>query len=295
MKPYPQHISKDANRRKHTAKELTTDFGINTYDFTARSQYPMASRFDQPDKKSGDYTWLSPYIFCAADPINFSDPTGMRISDNSRADWDMHKAAIRDRIQSLGTEMDNSVERAKKEGLPQEKQDAEIAMYQLLLSFLGNSLKTMKTLENSEQVYSLKQMTEYGDGLGGVTKNTTTGEVVIKYLTQANFVHEMTHAGQVETGDIAFGDKGLPVFQDLYDEVAAYRHQYAFDPASVSLLPSDIRISSINGITANWVWGIKDYDGNPVYQNKQYKIGKLPINVNSTMSQLLQAYSWLNE
>ena len=66
----------DANRRKHTAKELTTDLGINTYDFTARSQYPMASRFDQPDKKSGDYTWLSPYIFCAADPINFSDPTG---------------------------------------------------------------------------------------------------------------------------------------------------------------------------------------------------------------------------
>ena len=69
----------DANRRKHTAKELTTDFGINTYDFTARSQYPMASRFDQPDKKSGDYKWLSPYIFCAADPINFSDPTGMDI------------------------------------------------------------------------------------------------------------------------------------------------------------------------------------------------------------------------
>ena len=77
MKPHTQHISKDANRRKHTAKELTTDLGINTYDFTARSQYPMASRFDQPDKKSGDYTWLSPYIFCAADPINFSDPTGM--------------------------------------------------------------------------------------------------------------------------------------------------------------------------------------------------------------------------
>ena len=69
----------DANRRKHTAKELTTDLGINTYDFTARSQYPMASRFDQPDKKSGDYTRLSPYIFCAADPINFSDPTGMDI------------------------------------------------------------------------------------------------------------------------------------------------------------------------------------------------------------------------
>ena len=79
MKPHTQHISKDADRRKHTAKELTTDLGINTYDFTARSQYPMASRFDQPDKKSGDYTWLSPYIFCAADPINFSDPTGMRI------------------------------------------------------------------------------------------------------------------------------------------------------------------------------------------------------------------------
>lgn len=31
MKPHTQNISKDAHRRKHTAKEHTTDFGINTY------------------------------------------------------------------------------------------------------------------------------------------------------------------------------------------------------------------------------------------------------------------------
>ncbi|MDE7024264.1 MAG: hypothetical protein K2O88_00075 [Paramuribaculum sp.] len=66
----------DANRRKYTAKELTTDLGLNTYDFSARRQYPAVGRFDSPDSKTHEYRWLSPYAFCAGDPINFADPTG---------------------------------------------------------------------------------------------------------------------------------------------------------------------------------------------------------------------------
>jgi len=69
----------DRNRRKHTAKELVSDLGINTYDFSARFLYPMGMRFDSPDRLASNYPWLSPYIMCAADPINFSDPTGMII------------------------------------------------------------------------------------------------------------------------------------------------------------------------------------------------------------------------
>ena len=75
MKPHTPHTA------GHTLEHHTAWSGCvpgSVYPCSAEGK-PVASRFDQPDKKSGDYKWLSPYIFCAADPINFSDPTGMRI------------------------------------------------------------------------------------------------------------------------------------------------------------------------------------------------------------------------
>ncbi|MBO5243131.1 MAG: RHS repeat-associated core domain-containing protein, partial [Muribaculaceae bacterium] len=66
----------DRNRYKHTGKELVTDLGLNSYDFTARWQYPMAGRFDMPDALAAQTPWNSPYSFCGGDPINFVDPTG---------------------------------------------------------------------------------------------------------------------------------------------------------------------------------------------------------------------------
>ena len=70
----------DRNRYKHTGKELVSDLGINSYDFTARWQYPMAGAFTSPDALAHEMPWLSPYIFCGGDPINFSDPTGNRVT-----------------------------------------------------------------------------------------------------------------------------------------------------------------------------------------------------------------------
>ena len=67
------------NQYKHTGKEFISELGVDSYDFSARFLAPLTGRFDSPDPKAWDYTWLSPYTFCAADPINNSDPTGMDI------------------------------------------------------------------------------------------------------------------------------------------------------------------------------------------------------------------------
>ena len=66
----------DRNRYKHTGKELVSDLGINSYDFTARWQYPMAGAFTSPDALAHKKPWNSPYAFCGGDPINNTDPTG---------------------------------------------------------------------------------------------------------------------------------------------------------------------------------------------------------------------------
>ena len=67
----------EMNRYRHTGKELVTDLGINSYDFTARWQNPMTGRFDVPDGMAHVKPWNSPYAFCGGDPVNFADPTGL--------------------------------------------------------------------------------------------------------------------------------------------------------------------------------------------------------------------------
>ncbi len=65
-----------SNRYKYSAKELTTSGGANFYDFEARNLAIGLGIFDSPDRKAADYPSLSPYSYCAADPVNFVDPTG---------------------------------------------------------------------------------------------------------------------------------------------------------------------------------------------------------------------------
>ena len=61
---------------KFGGKELITANGLNEYDFGARQYYTAVPFFTKPDSYCEKYYWLSPYLYCGNNPINFSDPTG---------------------------------------------------------------------------------------------------------------------------------------------------------------------------------------------------------------------------
>ena len=61
---------------KFGGKELDAMYGLNLHDFHARLQIPDLARFDRPDPLSWKIPHLSPYLFCANDPVNNTDPTG---------------------------------------------------------------------------------------------------------------------------------------------------------------------------------------------------------------------------
>ena len=65
------------NLYKYSAKEWQPAFGLNLYDFIARQYDPALCRFTSPDPLNGKYPQLSSYLYCAANPINYSDPTGL--------------------------------------------------------------------------------------------------------------------------------------------------------------------------------------------------------------------------
>jgi len=64
------------NRLMYNGNELQTDHALNIYDFNARQQDPQTGRFWAIDPLAESYADISPYTFCAGDPINSADPTG---------------------------------------------------------------------------------------------------------------------------------------------------------------------------------------------------------------------------
>ena len=57
-------------------KEFDRTSGLDLYDFEARAYDPALGRFRQPDPLAEKYRPLSPYLYCAANPLANVDPTG---------------------------------------------------------------------------------------------------------------------------------------------------------------------------------------------------------------------------
>ena len=65
--------------RAHIGNRWSNFAGLGWHDNTARWHDAVLDRFTTPDPKSADYPSLSPYAHCAANPLRFTDPTGMHI------------------------------------------------------------------------------------------------------------------------------------------------------------------------------------------------------------------------
>ena len=74
---------------KYGDKELDLSNGIARYDYTARAYVPVTLRFDRPDLYASSYPHISPYAFCANNPVNITDPTGNILQFDNATEEDM--------------------------------------------------------------------------------------------------------------------------------------------------------------------------------------------------------------
>jgi hypothetical protein len=250
---------------------------------------PAIGRTCQLDPLAEKYYDLSSYSWAANNPLRYTDPTGMQIEPGSQDEWNRQRQAVEGRRDQLQGKIDRLNAKAEAKGWSAEKLAGKVGNLTERVGSLNTSLSTMGTLEASTQVYGLNKI-EAGQ-TGGVTLNTATNVVTINYGNTANFVHESTHAGQFETGNVAFNSTGATLGQDIHDEVAGYRAQFAYDPSSVSGLSSTSVANSFGGITPQWVQGIREANGNlPYAPGGSANTGLVPININSTRDVLMQAY-----
>jgi RHS repeat-associated protein len=62
---------------KYNGKELDNMNGLNWYDYGARHYDPTIGRFTTMDPLAEKYYSISPYAYCANNPMRYIDPTGM--------------------------------------------------------------------------------------------------------------------------------------------------------------------------------------------------------------------------
>ncbi len=281
--------SSPENKYKYNGKELNDEFSLGLYDYGARWYDPVVGRWTSVDPLAQLYPSVSPYAYGLNNPMFWTDPTGMTVEPGSQKEWDKQKQNVVGERDKLQSKIDGLNAKATAKGWSAEKLAGKIGNMQDRVNSLNGTIDNLGTLEASSQVYALKS----GAGEeGGTTYDPSTGNIVFSYDGTANFVHETTHGGQFESGDIGFDTKtGMNYGSDVFDEVAAYNAQFGYSPSSVSGLTSSSTAKSFGGITTSWVQGITKSDGSKIYApGGSANTGISPVNMGTNRDGLIKAY-----
>ena len=219
----------DINPWLYSDKELLSVDGQHEYDFGARRYTPGFPMFTTPDQMSEVRPWHSPYLFCGANPVMNTDPTGMYFTEGSKPYIDAYRRNILNRLAPDLRNLKHIV-------------DVGVSLY-LERRGLRDMLYELSVLESSETPYNVviddRTTTEDGTPAGMTTYDMGHNWInIILYDERMDlFSHEMKHAYQFETGEFSLGlnitrkkDKsfvkkkytaGAPYY-DQNDEIEAY-------------------------------------------------------------------------
>ena len=105
--------------------------------------------------------------------------------------------------------------------------------------------------------------------------------IVIEYNSEANAIHELTHAYQHLSGQSRFiaGTLGA-LYVDAVDEQQAYIRQFFYFPASVKELESDVefKIKTCKDITVDFVINLYATDINGIVKQPYKELQRDAVN-----------------
>ncbi len=269
---------------KFTGKELVTMHGLNWQDYGARWLDNVRMQWTTMDSLAEKYYGVSPYVYCANNPVNRIDSDGREWKE--KKDEDIAKQlqqqiASRDKSlakqeQKINAQIDKIGNNTK---LSAEKRDQQIAKRQGKLEDvqtqrgqLSNLDKGITQLDDSKTSYTFNTVEA---GTTATLSSMSDGTVVVNnYGTTGNRAHETTHAIQYDNGLIKFnplGSNNTLMQNPLGLEIQAYATEYSI---TNGVVPSSDASSprTVFGITPQWLYGIKDPNtGIYIYLPENYK------------------------
>ena len=169
---------------KYNGKELDMMHGLNTYDYGARQYYSVVPAWDRIDPLCEKYYSISPYAYCANNPVNLIDLDGRKIDTSDMSEEELEK------YNEMITNMSKS--------------ELFAALYKELVesnNIIKVSLGDPKSL-NNESIYG--QFTAADDNNGGSVV-LSKDAIINKTLPDDAVAEELFHAYQNINKDLYTG------------------------------------------------------------------------------------------
>ena len=238
-------VNRNQNKCFHpasfTGKERDEETGYGY--FGARyMDHELMTMWLSVDPMADKYPGISPYNYCAWNPVKLVDPDGREIDPDCLKKWNEQRTAITIKRNNL-TELRDLL--STNASLFQQQIDE---LDERIVS-LNETLSMMTNLEkDNNTIYTLSHTG--GDGsVSLIMDGEKKGMVSIKFSCTASFVHEVTHAGQYYSNDIGFFlSNGAIAAYDIYDEVQAYKAALAFFSTAY-----DGERMTMSQVTIDWV------------------------------------------
>ncbi|UKK50758.1 RHS repeat-associated core domain-containing protein [Prevotella sp. E13-17] len=145
---YVQESAPNNRRYKYNGKELDRMHGLNLLDYGARWYDPLLGRFTTMDPLCEKYFSISPYAYCANNPVNYVDPDGRKVYGDSIS---------QENIRNTLTDEESKYVEFNADGLLD---------YDLLSQYSGTSanMEALKLLAKSDVVYSFESRAYDSEG-----------------------------------------------------------------------------------------------------------------------------------
>ena len=187
------------NRSDFTGKEKDVETGYGY--FGARyMDHELMTMWLSVDPMAYKYPSISPYAYCAWNPVKLLDPNGMKFDSASMVYVNWFK----------------------------EKTNELISINPYYISEYRKAINELEKLELSSQSYHICINNNSIFVKGETSYDLNNNYVLISFDGNVeNLAHEFVHAYQFETGDLSFSESlGLAgVLYDIHDEMQAYRRQ----------------------------------------------------------------------
>ena len=235
---------------KYGGKEWSAT--TSTYDFEARYLSPSFHRFTTMDPMAEKYYSISPYAYCAGNPVRYSDPTGAVFTERSLEYVERLLNNIDERQNHNAERIAQLQERLHSERLSDKRVkriQKQIGKLQGESSELENVRVEISALKESNQVYDIRRDNSLnindstfggGEYRSGVTFDFETGvfSIALGDGSLGSLAHELKHAYQFEIGALSSGYRrdGQP-FYDKTDEFSAYVRGSMFGNSPIGKLP----------------------------------------------------------
>ncbi len=230
--PYGEIFVEERNSQFSTnflfnAKELDNETGL--YYYGARYLDPTGAMWLSVDPLFEKYAGMSPYNYCAGNPVKMVDPDGREIDETSMTEHNNLKETI------VSTK-NNLIEQRK--GLdPGSEGYSELSSR---IDKLSEAFDNLTAMEKSDKIFKYKAVKDDKTDFVEITQSIENFKKNIYELSYAegdieNMIHEVAiHGGQFVNGDLYYQEEGGVLRRKVGNnktiddiEVSAYQAQYA--------------------------------------------------------------------